>query len=202
MLNNCKDKGMPYMQFDSEKYIIYDKNGKIVKNIYDNIICPYENEDEENIEIENEIINEEEDDEVVIEEKVEEDELSLFYDTNNKGKLPLLLFPINKPNNPLVLNQKNLAIQILEEDFKNEYLIKDLDFVGWEYITSKKQFHRDLIYISKLYFSNEIFMLYYSKKKKKFIPKIISSYDSKSTFKNDKSYLYDKYFIIKNEISL
>ena len=232
MLNNCKDKGMPYMQFDSEKYIMYDKKGKIVKNIKDNIYCPYKNEDDKKIDIEkenlekeevDEILEEEEEDDEVFEEKenkvLEEeeqkeeikyeyliniekkDELVPFYDIKNKGKKALFSNPSYIPNNPLKIEENNLIIQILREDYKYGNSINFLNFIGFEYMTSREQFHEDIIYISKIRESSEKLMIYFSKKQKKMIPKIISSANSVSTFKNNISYLYDKYIIFPNEIS-
>ena len=93
-----------------------------------------------------------------------------------------------------------MAIQILKEESKCGNSINGLNFIGLEYMTSKEQFHEDIIYLSRLRDSSEVFMLYFSKKKK-FIPKIISSIDSKSTFKNNTYYLYDKYILKINKIS-
>ena len=172
------------MQFDSEKFVIYDEKGKKVKNIQGNIFCPYLNEDKEKIGIEEEKIKEEEEESEIVEEEEkekkneisnkleEEDELYSFYEAKNKGKVPKLTIPTQFPNYPLKIEENNLAIQILKEESKCGNSINGLNFIGLEYMTSKEQFHEDIIYLSRLRDSSEVFMLYFSKKKKNLFLKL------------------------------
>ena len=73
------------MQFDFEKFVIYDEKGKKVKNIQGNIFCPYLNEDKEKIGIEEEKIKEEEEESEIVEE--EEKEKKTKFQINSKKKM-------------------------------------------------------------------------------------------------------------------
>ena len=170
MLTKCNSENISYIFFNPEDNNFYNKNGNIIEYLKEEVKSVFNSTRRK--------INFDDDD---------DSDLDINY---------LDLFPKEKPKFPYLARygEIDIAINILKKDSEFGYNIKRLKFFETKYMEKKDDFKNNFVYLGRTSKNSKSFIIYFSKKYKKFIRKFLEEEDNDDEI-NKPFQLFDVYEI-------
>jgi len=171
MISKCNSENISYIFFNPEDNNFYNKNGNIIEYLKEEVKSVFNSTRRK--------FNFDDDD--------DDSDLDINY---------LDLFPKEKPKFPYLARygEIDLAINILKKDSEFGYNIKRLKFFETKYMEKKDDFKNNFVYLGRTSKNSKSFIIYFSKKYKKFIRKFLEEEDNDDEI-NKPFQLFDVYEI-------
>jgi len=171
MIQKCHDEGMSYMIFDPLLIELYNKNRKKVEHLTLNTLSPFHDKCYKRSSF------------------GDSDKFEAFLKViPQKDKMPYL------PN--IQPFEMKIAIDKLRKDTEYGNTIKELKFLSYKFFPVRKDFKINEIYFGRTSPSCELFMIYFSKTRQKFIHSFLNGNKDKNCVDDDIFQLFDIYEII------
>ena len=176
MIDRCEENKIPYILFDPEEINFYNKNNEIIKFLAENVCCPFQERTGQKRFI------------------CDDDEKDIVF-----SLLEMKKKKISTSYNYISESFINSAIKILWNDYENGDKIKTINYIRTISTQDKNQFLKNKIYFGRTKKCCRVFMIYFSRIKKKNISVFLDIFakpEENLTDIGDINTYYDEYDVI------